>query len=381
MSTKVHSASTSAQAPTEDLGAVLALPPSELERRANTIISELNLTSRGALGVHAPRLLALLEDPAFGTGTAGGLHLREAVVQAVVRAGYPFATQLTPDDLRLSRGKTRALRGVTTRRRAVWVALALVPALIGFGAWFQLRAQRLERLRALDPEAYLQVQLASRTPLPILTAAEVVPDAPQQLIEAIRHETSRDAIAERGLECLALGWEHREGCLGAVADGLEDFGAARSVPDTDTVAGSIRGLLRQAIVDPADFREQARPVTEWLEGFAKLPSRPVPPSEGFLEKREAVIRGELTGTRLEDDGFDSRTPGLLREARGCLDCQLTLLTANRLWTELLDGEARSRHLLALEELRIEIARTAAHDRRYDCLRLPDPSPTRPLGCP
>jgi hypothetical protein len=94
----------------------------DVEQHTDALISLLDTESPAALGPLAPRLLELLKHPTFGRALEPSGQLRAHVVSAVLRAGYPYALSLDPDDLLELRREEGRLRS----RRLDWLALKAV---------------------------------------------------------------------------------------------------------------------------------------------------------------------------------------------------------------------------------------------------------------
>jgi len=103
--------------------------------RGAELVSLLEQTSPAALTPHAARLLELLEHTTFRRANSTEMTPREAIVRAVMRLGYRWALQLSPEDVGLARlEEKRQQRQRSSRvRRLVMVALGVVGLAVAAG--------------------------------------------------------------------------------------------------------------------------------------------------------------------------------------------------------------------------------------------------------
>lgn len=171
---------------------------------------------------HVPRLLELLRERSFGLERVDDVTLRELAVQAVLRAGYPWALALDPEDLTFVREQQAS--GRRARRRSLLrrlMPLGLVLVASGFAVNGFVRAvgspqqnvvlvePRSVTLRAPVSQRVDAVERALSPDLAVLPVDELVPVADRaRLLEA-----SVDQLVARGreveacsvaLDCLAL---------------------------------------------------------------------------------------------------------------------------------------------------------------------------------
>jgi hypothetical protein len=123
--------------PTAALDRLLNLPAADLEPRAAELLAALDTTpvepaQRASI---AGALLDLLADAGFGRVPVGERSLRRAMVEYVLRIGYPWALHLEADDLALVRTEVRAAVR-TERRTALFVGLlAALATTIAVALW------------------------------------------------------------------------------------------------------------------------------------------------------------------------------------------------------------------------------------------------------
>lgn len=354
----------------DELAELLARSPSELEREASAIARSLRRSSSSVLRLHAPRLLALLDDPRFGTEpNPDGVFLREVVVLAIDRVGFPFILQLAPGDLEWTRRQAKVEKRATVVRRAKWLVAAALALLIAVPT-ARLAEKIVHRKRAMVVFGY-RFEAPARVPLTLATVEEAVPDLEQRMQALIRSRSTKRAIVDDGLGCLALGWSHRNGCLSAIADALEAHAQDKSVEDSKLTAQAIRELLVDDELAPAAFRERAAEVMAELDRLGSLPAAPDRLTPEQAAAREVLTRGDF-------EGFLSGVPFV--PGGDSVEWLLARFTALRASLSA-DGVERAKRDVDLEDVRARLVRALAQQRQYDCLRAPDPSPTRPLGCP
>ncbi|MBL8937427.1 MAG: hypothetical protein JNM69_22895 [Archangium sp.] len=164
----------------------------------------------------APRLLELLSAKTFGLQRFGEATPREVAVRAVLRAGYPWALELEPEDVAFVREQETSAR--RARRRSV--LRRLVPlglALLGFGFVVNgfvrvVSARRPENAVTVQPRSVTLHPPRSRPVAPDVSAAtldELVPaaDLAPLLVATIDGLIASGREAEAlgvGLDCLAL---------------------------------------------------------------------------------------------------------------------------------------------------------------------------------
>jgi hypothetical protein len=95
------------------LDRLLNLAPGELEAQGAALLAALDRSEDRTDASIAGALLDVLEDPAFGLTPIGQRTPRRAMVEAVLRIGYPWALHLEPADLALVRTETRRSRRAT----------------------------------------------------------------------------------------------------------------------------------------------------------------------------------------------------------------------------------------------------------------------------
>lgn len=366
-----------AEGDVDPLAALLARPAKDLEAHGAELIAFLEQGSTASLTPHAGRLLELLEHAHFRRATSTEMTAREAIVRAVLRLGYPWALQLSAEDVGLARleEKRQQRHGTSRVRRRVLEAVAF----LGLGV---ASAVLLTREK---PRPRPDVLLESERVLTMPTLAQVVPPsirvqaltkAMRELVTAHREE---DAVAV-AFDCLADPDLAARACL----DGLT------AVLATDT--------LEQDHTDPSV--KLARQVRElrWtmatghspeqtLDRFQELRRRWLRPEVPLVQSAEATAAAARLATvarvSLERGELDQS----IREANACLnefpdtiDCHLVLFTAHSALAARVPFEEMTPHGEAMEVQRLAIARLVSHAKRLACESGTAPTP-RPLGCP
>ncbi|MDX2010154.1 MAG: hypothetical protein SFW67_08195 [Myxococcaceae bacterium] len=242
--------------PTAALDRLLNLSPSELEARAAQLLSALDTTpvepeQRASI---AGALLDLLSAPHFGRAPVQGRSLRRAMVEYVLRIGYPWALHLEADDLALVRSEVRAV--VRTRRR-VAVGVGVIVALATAAAV------------ALWPTG-----LVSRTttrPRTTDSAALAESQAMATMVGKLRQQG--DLVSARvWAEGCALAAREPRPCLLQ----LRDLASERAA-----LTGFSRDLERLQAIDAQVQRDDVealrREAASWLETAFLVPVAPAPP--------------------------------------------------------------------------------------------------------
>lgn len=240
---------------------------------------------------HVPRLLELLQERSFGLERVDEVTLRELAVQAVLRAGYPWALELDPEELTFVREQQAS--GRRARRRSLLrrlVPLGLVLVASGFAVNGFVRAvgspqqnvvlvePRNVTLRAPVSQRVDPVERALSADLAVLPVDELVPVVDRaRLLEA-----SVDQLVARGreveacsvaLDCLALSGADDARCamalhrsVSALARRVTHEGLAdrERVEQADEKLGGTEASIEQAL---RRLEEHA------LDGEALQPSR------------------------------------------------------------------------------------------------------------
>lgn len=239
---------------------------------------------------HVPRLLELLQERSFGLERVDEVTLRELAVQAVLRAGYPWALELDPEELTFVREQQAS--GRRARRRSLLrrlVPLGLVLVASGFAVNGFVRAvgspqnvglvePRSVTLRAPVSQRVDSVERALSADLAVLPVDELVPVADRAMLL----EASVDQLVARGreveacsaaLDCLALSGADDARCAMALHRSVS------ALARRDTREGlTDRGRVEQAdeeLGGTEASREQAlrRLEEHALDGEALQPSR------------------------------------------------------------------------------------------------------------
>jgi hypothetical protein len=125
--------------PTAALDWLLNLPATDLEPRAAELLVALDTTpvepaQRASI---AGALLDLLGDAGFGRVPVGERSLRRAMVEYVLRIGYPWALHLEADDLALVRAEVLAAVRAERRTALLVGVLAALATAAAVALWPQ----------------------------------------------------------------------------------------------------------------------------------------------------------------------------------------------------------------------------------------------------
>lgn len=239
----------------------------------------------------APRLLELLRSKTFGLQRLDDATPREVAVQAVLRAGYPWALELEPEDVAFVREQEASAASARRRsllRRSIPFVLVLVGlafAVNGFVRIFEARRSenpvtpvQRRSVTLYPPRAPVAPKPLESLALPdfrVATAEELVPEVDRvPLLEATIDRlvaSGREVEAlSVGVDCLSLPASDERGCALAAGRAIAAIARpdSRDVPKrADEASGAVSS---PTVSEAARARARAR---ELLEG---LSSEPVP---------------------------------------------------------------------------------------------------------
>lgn len=351
--------------PAERLSELLALAPAEVERRAAAIIPRLGRATLAELTPSAARLIDLLDDEAFARAEPA---LREAVVQAVLRLGYPWALQLPPDDLALLRHEATGQRA-TWLRRALVVGLAVAALAAGGLSWALFGAtpqappvpQRLYLVPSID-----QV-------LPVSQRAQLAVD----LMDKLSQRGKEDAALRVGLDCLADPDLSPSTCLTGLARTL-DSRARRQGGFEELRLSNAFSTVQWTLKDPAN------PPPATLALLSELARQVDDDTPALKPRSPAWEAAELRAGKAHAAIERGDAPAAIAESERCLQampdflqCHLTRFVAFDMLEAWVPSELRKGHREAMEDERRELARLLLKARRLECATRPPP---KPLGC-
>lgn len=373
----------------------------------------------------APRLLELLSSKAFGLQQVEGATPRQVTVQAVLRAGYPWALELEPEDVAFVHEQEAAARSAWRRsllRRSVPLALVLVG--VGFvvnGFVRVVSARSSENPVSAPPRSVALLPPRSKPVAPDLrlpTLDELVPEADRAALLSV----ASDRLVADGrevealgvaLDCLALRGADEGRCalaadraVAAMArrDGHEMLrlpgGSTATRADSEPAGGADEPLEGAA---RADDQVSARTLSDQLFVFSEAPHA------AAVRRETRAVMGTLRELARGEVVSSSRSESMAREAQArfargefmaalnvaerCVaflppdaDCLAVAATALPLVQAARPGADRIAHKAAvaeqLEGYRRQMARALAHDARERCeARPPGTDESRPIACP
>lgn len=393
---------------------------------------------------HVPRLLELLRERSFGLERVDDVTLRELVVQAVLRAGYPWALELDPEELTFVREQQAS--GRRARRRSLLrrlMPLGLVLVASGFAVNGFVRAvgspqqnvvlvePRSVTLRAPVSQRVDAVERALSADLAVLPVDELVPVADRaRLLEA-----SVDQLVARGreveacsvaLDCLALSGADDARCAMALhravsalarrdaREGLTDRERAEQAAHDEKLEllassgtqASIEQALRRLEEHPLDgepLQPSRRGVADQLFLFSEAPRaaavrRETRKALGLLREvsRGAVVSNSTSEAMAHDAtarfargefsaalSVAERCVASFPADLGCLAVAATALPLVHAASSPADRTAREAAMKErFEDYRRQMARVLAHAARERCEAQPaGADESRPVACP
>lgn len=371
MTTSTRQASRSGGAPREALepvGELLSLAPAEVERRGSELLPRLERATLAELTPSAARLIDLLDDDGFGTSHP---EVREAVVRAVLRLGYPWALQLPPEDLALLHREETGKRA-TWLRRALVAALAVAALAAGGLSWALLGQEHQTAHKAPSgPRTYTLPTLEQVLP-PSQRA-----DTTTQLMRELCVEGKHDEALRLGLDCLADPDLAPSTCLNGLIHVYHDRHAATRNPVYEEFARELSGAQWT-------LRDVTRPspamlsVLRDVERHLPADTRTSPPT--LEERAEGSARGALAVEYIEQGD----APAAIHEAEACLRvvpdsvrCHLVRFTGHTI-LQANTRDNRGGHGEVAEAERRELTRLMLKQKRLECGTTARPHP--PLGC-
>ena len=376
METRTQPRAPASSEPDRDrLGALLARPPKELETQGEELVSLLEQTAPAGLSPHAARLLELLDHSHFRRADTTDMTPREAIVRAVMRLGYPWALQLSPDDVGLARldDRRHELNHSSRLRRVAMVVMTAVGLIVAGG----LTVTRERPLPTAD------TLLESERVFTMPTIDQVVPPATRaELLTAsmvdLGKQRHHDEAFALGFDCLADPDLEPKTCLSALASLMEQTNRNNNVTGDSALVSQLRDVQWQ-------LKDKAHPPEGTLQLIRELrrgwlrpdPGLPPPASDGpprlATIARVSLERGELEKARGEATDCLDQFPGTV-------ECHLVLFTAHSaIASRVHPGEVKT-HGDAMERQRLAIAKLVSHAKRRACELGQVPTP-RPLGCP
>lgn len=359
------------------LGALLACVPKELVGRGPELVSLLEQTSTSGLTPHAGRLLALLDHTTFRRATSTEMTPREAIVRAVLRLGYPWALQLTAEDVALARLEESRVRQRSGRTRG-WLAMlgAVVLVLAGSVALnrekFSLADDVLRERARVFAVASLD-EVAPRT-----SRGETLSALMMELAKADRFD---EGIAV-GFDCLADPELMPSTCLTGLARVLEWRDRNSELPARQQFS-----LIGEALNTRWEVADRAHPPPGLVQKLNEVRGRWLRPEGAASSSPEQVAAAGRLEIEARQHLEDGRLAQAVAQAEACLSqfpdalgCHFVLYTAHSaLASQVPFGEIKP-HADAMERHRRAIARLVSHEKRLACERGTVPTP-RPLGCP
>ena len=372
------------------------------------------------LRLFAPRLLELLRVRTFGFERLEGVTPREVAVHAVLRAGYPWALELEPDDLTFVREQQASSRRARRRsflRRLVPLGLALVGVGFVVSGFLRVVAARTSEnpvsaeIRSVTLQApghrvrSKMVEPATGLELPLPTVAELVPDADRALLlqASMERLVARGHHAEAlavGLDCLALSGVDERPCAMGLVNALREV--ARN-PDALPVRDTSETTPPGAITQPGVDRSGTRQLSDALFFFSEAPraasvrktTRQTMAALRLLAKDGASLTGTSESmardarARFARGQFASaldlaeRCVGSFAADLDCLSVAASALPLANAARPAADRAAREAAVAeSFEGYRRQMARVLAHAARERCEAQPaGTDESRPIACP
>lgn len=323
-----------------------------VEARGEVVAEALASEPPAGLALLAPRLLELLAAPGFGRTAAPYGPLRAHVIDAVLRAGYPFALSLHPDDLvvlrqEVERSRSRRFELLVRRLGAGAILAGLVLSL----AWVASGGLEPvdERPRPSQPSG----PVTSATPRAVADPASFArfSAVDEDLFEARSDaEIARaallalsvgDPVGDRPLWALSAAWERRHRETGEPHylrlrdEALAAVGRAKKLAGLREQLGFLGGM--------STFDEASAP----RRGHELLAAQ----AAAELEAGQVGDAAEHSWSCAERYPDSTRCLALHIEARQRLGGSLTLPSGASRWIELQAAQSLLARRLAAERLR------------------------------
>ncbi len=368
-----------AEGEVDRLAELLARSPKDLEAHGAELITFLEQGSTSSLTPHAGRLLQLLEHAHFRRATSTEMTAREAIVRAVLRLGYPWALQLSAEDLGLARLEEMRQRRHGTSRVRRQVLLAAVFLGLGVTTSFVLSREKPQ----LRPDVLAESERVFTVP----TLEQVVPAATRtavmtSAISAHAEAGSEDDMFRAGFDCLADPVIDPKACLTVMARVMDQ--ASRNPTAFDARRYELSQRLHLVLWE---LKDPAHPPESTLQVFRELRRSWLPPDTRLPRTLEDVAAVERLATiarvSLERGALDrsvEQATACLSQFPDSIGCHLVLFAAHSALASSAPPEQVQQHGDAMEHHRKVIARLSSQEARRLCESGRVPTP-RPLGCP
>lgn len=365
-----------APADVDPLAVLLTRSPKDLEAHDDELITVLEQGSTSNLTPHAGRLLALLEHAHFRRATSTEMTAREAIVRAVLRLGYPWALQLSADDVGLARLEEKRQRRQRPGRGRLAGVVAL--CLVVGGAFALIREKHRPRPDVLlESERMLTMPTLEQVVSPA-TRAAVMTSAISERAEA----GSEDDMFRAGFDCLADPVIDPKKCLTTLSRVMD-----RASRDTTAFDARRYELSRRLQLVLWELKDPAHPPESTLQFLRELRRSWLPADTRLPRTLEQVAAAERLATiarvSLERGAIDRS----IEQATACLSqfpdtvgCHLVLFVAHSALASSAPPEQMQQHGDVMEHHRKVIARLLSQEARRLCENGKVPTP-RPLGCP
>ncbi|MBE2252038.1 MAG: hypothetical protein IAE78_21055 [Myxococcus sp.] len=359
MQTRSQARPPSADDDAAGLEALLHRPVAELAKQPGALIERLEAASPAALTLHAPKLLELLDAPALSRADRSRMGPREALARAVMRVGYPWALQLKPEDLALTRLEPRRLAGQRRRRvlTVTFAALTGVALALAGGALLLARLGPEPAPPALTPRFVIP---SVDDVAPTARRAAVLEAEMQRLAADARH----DEAISLALDCLADELLEAEVCLRGLAGLLRTRATATGDATFDELAARAASLRWQLKTEQGRFA--ARSTLRQLRRLARTDTRALPTAEAAAAAERFAHAARLALTRGDFKAAADAGEACLAQVADDVDCHLVLYGAHSgLATQVPHGEALE-HGQEMERQRAAVARIVSHAKRRAC---------------
>ncbi len=371
------------QASASELMSVLSRSDAEVERHASMIHSLLKGASAAELREVAPRLLALLRNPVFGRAPTEQVpSLRPLFVESVLTAGYPWALELSGEDVEALRREARAGRGA---RRWVFGVGAVLVSMLALLAARPLGATRVESFPERAPIGPERTHEAP--PLTIELSREVDDASPGAriglLVDSMHRATTAarddDDVISIGLDCLAIDSPESWRCLTTLGSFLDRRGRGGDVAALE-LATRLYSVSTDAFL--RGRKERAR-------GLVGLLRARVPFGHGRESLASDAQRREAAAAFWSAQASLSAgdAAAAITFAEQCLeanpqelDCHRAALAGHEAMVARSVFREAQQHLDAAARAREAIATALAHRHRVECEQGPAGA-SRAIACP